>query len=220
MSSARSISQTLASLAADALVPLYRAQRPISTAVWRLLRLARLRSVTAGVVPISTQFDGPVQTVGRPRLHLGPRCRLGRDVFFETQDEGRIEIGADVRINRGCLLVSYSRISIGSDCLIGEYVSIRDADHGMCPGQPMRLQPHAARPITIGDDVWIARGAVILSGVSVGSGAVVGANSVVTKDVPPLTIVAGVPARVLRRRDTRGPVLSKPAVSDPQAEAS
>jgi acetyltransferase-like isoleucine patch superfamily enzyme len=162
--------------------------------------LASLRSVVGGTIPVTTQFDGRVRATGCVRLLLGDRCRLGRDVFFETQGEGRIEIGARVRINSGCVLVSYSRIAIGDDCLIGEYVSIRDADHGMEPGEPMRSQPHTSSPITIGNDVWIGRGAAILRGVTIGSGAVVGANSVVTKDVPEMTIVAGIPARILRVR--------------------
>jgi acetyltransferase-like isoleucine patch superfamily enzyme len=178
---------------------------PFERTACRFWRLADLRSRISGNVPVTTQFDGPVRTSGKVRLRLGERCRLGRDVFFETCQDGRIEISADVRINMGCVLVAYSRITIGKDCLIGEYVSIRDANHGTEPGLPMRLQPHSIAPISIGDDVWIGRGTVILKGVTIGSGAVIGANSVVTKDVPEMMIVAGVPARVLRRRDAGKP---------------
>jgi len=167
----------------------------------RLMRLARLRAGARGPIPVSTQFDGPVQIAGRVRLQLGAHCRFGQDLFLETPNEGCIKLGARVRVNRGCVFVSYAQITIGDDCLIGEYVSIRDADHGLRPGPPMRTQPHSAAPITIGNDVWIARGAVILKGVTIGTGAVVGANSVVTRDVPEMTIVAGVPARIIRRRD-------------------
>lgn len=189
-----------ADLAASVLGGVCRAAAPPARAVLRLWRLARLRGQCSGGVPVSTQFDGPVQVAGRPRLHMGECCRLGQDVFFETCGAGEIQIGARTRINRGTLLVAHAGIVIGDDCLIGEYVSIRDADHGTVPGRPMRTQAHTAARITIGADVWIARGAVILKGVRIGDGAVVAANSVVTRDVAPGAIVAGVPARVLRQR--------------------
>jgi acetyltransferase-like isoleucine patch superfamily enzyme len=190
----------LVSALADAVAGLVSIARPAVVPWIRLIRLASLRSRTLGEVPVTTQFDGPVRTAGRVRLRLGQHCRLGHDVFLETQLEGCLDIGHRVRINRGCVLVSYSSIQIGDDCLIGEYVSIRDADHGIQPGGPMRTQPHEHAPIVIGDDVWLARSAVILKGVTIGSGAVVGANSVVTRDVPPMAIVAGCPARFVRWR--------------------
>jgi acetyltransferase-like isoleucine patch superfamily enzyme len=167
----------------------------------RFWRLASLRAVVDGDVPVTTQFDGPVETGARLRLELGPRCRLGRRVFMETCEEGRIRLGANVRVNAGTFIVSYAEITVGRDSLIGEYVSLRDADHGLGTDRPIRLQPHTASPIRIGEGVWIGRGAVILKGVTIGAGAVVAANSVVTRDVRPLAIVAGVPARELRLRE-------------------
>jgi acetyltransferase-like isoleucine patch superfamily enzyme len=171
----------------------------------RFWRLARLRSRVEGVVPVSTQFDGSVETAGRLRLELGEHCRLGRRVFLETCDGGVIRVGPHTRINTGCFIVSYAEISIGRDCLIGEYVSLCDADHGLATDRPIRQQPHRASAIRVGDGAWIGRGAVILKGVTIGPGAVVAANSVVTKDVPPMTIVAGSPARALRTREAVAP---------------
>lgn len=181
----------------------YRATRVPARYVARLWRLARLRALVAGRVPATTQFDGPVLVAGRPRLTLGEHCRLGHEVFFETGPHGSITVGGHTRINRGTLIVAHTRLTIGRDVLIGEYVSIRDADHGLELGSPMRTQPHTAAPITIGSDVWIARGAVILKGVTIGDGAVIAANSVVTRAVPAHAIVAGAPARVLRFRSER-----------------
>ena len=166
----------------------------------RLGRLARFRSRASGVIPFSTQLDGDVHVSGRPRVELGAQCRIGRDVFFETVGEGSIALGNNVRINAGCFLVSYASVRIGNDCLIGEYVSIRDADHGLDGEGPMRSQAHRFAAVVIEDDVWIGRGAAVLRGVRVGKGAVVGANSVVTKDVPAMTIVGGCPAKVIRKR--------------------
>ncbi len=174
--------------------------RPVLRYPIRLVRLADLRSRAIGTIPISTQFDGPVHTGGRIRIEVGEHCRFGRDVFLETCEQGRIRIGENVRINTGVTLVSYAGIAIGNDCLIGEYVSIRDANHGTHPDSVMRTQPHGSLPISIGDDVWIGRGSVILKGVQIGSGAVVGANSVVTHDIEPMVIAGGVPAKIIRRR--------------------
>ena len=178
-----------------------RAAGAIAAPLLRFWRLASLQGRVDGVVPVTTQFDGPVESDGRLRLELGEHCRFGRRVYLETSEGGVIRVGANVRINAGTFLVSYTEVSIGKDSLIGEYVSIRDADHGVEPGRPIREQPHASRGITIGEGVWIGRGAVVLKGVTIGAGAVVAANSVVTRDVRPLAIVAGAPAREIRMRD-------------------
>jgi acetyltransferase-like isoleucine patch superfamily enzyme len=186
-------------LAAGLAVPLRllgRAAAPLR----RFWRLASLKAAADGEVPATTQFDGPVEVGERLRLDLGPHCRLGRRVFLETCEEGRIRLGANVRVNTGTFIVAYAEITIGRDSLIGEYVSLRDADHGLEADRPIRLQGHTARPIHIGEGVWIGRGAVILKGVTVGAGAVIAANSVVTRDVRPMAIVAGAPARELKLR--------------------
>ncbi|MBL8764886.1 MAG: acyltransferase [Phycisphaerae bacterium] len=193
------------SLAANTLAAAWRAVGPVTSPVARLGRLAALRARAGTAVPASTQFDGPVRVgEGVLRLSLGAACRLGRDVYLETSEGGRIELGSRVRLNSGVFVVSYARVRIGDNCLIGERVSIRDADHGSAPGTPMRDQPHVSAPITIGDDVWIGCGAVILKGVTIGSGAIIGAGSVVTKDVPPMGIAVGAPARVVRVRGEPG----------------
>jgi acetyltransferase-like isoleucine patch superfamily enzyme len=168
----------------------------------RFWRLAMLRSMVDGVVPLSTQFDGPVRTAGRVRLQMGEHCRLGRDVFFETPGDGVIRIGDHTRINSGVFIVARQEVRIGNNCLVGEYVSIRDANHGIAPNRLIRTQPHNAAAIQVGNDVWICRGAVILKGSQIGDGAVVGANGVVTKGCESNEIVAGVPARRIHcRRD-------------------
>jgi acetyltransferase-like isoleucine patch superfamily enzyme len=182
-----------------------RAGTCISRFPGRIWRLARFRSRASGTIPFSTQVDGAIHVSGRPRVKLGSHCRLGRDVFFETVGEGSVVIGDHVRINAGCFLVSYAGITIGNDCLIGEYASVRDADHGIAGDQPIRGQPHRSAPIVIEDNVWIGRGVAVLRGVRIGAGAVVGANSVVTRDVPAKSVVAGCPARVIRKRGEEGP---------------
>lgn len=166
----------------------------------RAYRLAGLRMACKGTIPASTQFDGPVNLIGTGRLTLGEYCRIGREVLFETEGSGEIVIGSHVRINSGCTIVAHSRVTIGDDTLIGEYVGIRDSNHGIKHGSLIRLQPGSSSEIAIGRDVWIGRTACVLKGVVLGDGAVVGANSVVTKDVPQNSVVAGVPAEVIGHR--------------------
>ena len=86
-------------------------------------------------------------------------------------------------------------ISIGDGTLIGHRVTLATINHGLPPDQ---RHVHNIAPIVIGKDVWIGSGAILLPGVHVGDGAVVAAGSVVREDVPPRTIVAGVPARIIK----------------------
>lgn len=189
----------VAAVAALVLRPLRAAGRPFL----RFWRLASLKSRCEGRIPATLQFDGPVRVQGRPRVSFGDHCRLGRDVHLETGAGARIVIGDHVRINAGCFLVAHAGITIGSHTLIGEYAAIRDGNHGLAPDRPIREQPIDAAPIEIGEDAWIGRGAAVLKGVRLGAGAVVGANSVVTRDVPSGAVVVGSPARLLRQRPPR-----------------
>lgn len=138
---------------------------------------------------------------GTKSISLGKCCRLGMETELMTVGKGHIHLGDDTRLNRGCTIVSYSEVFIGDFTIIGEYASIRDANHGMKFGEPMRYQKHTTLPIRIGRDVWIGRGCCILPGVTIGEGPVIGANSVVSKDIPAYSIAAGVPAKIIRQRE-------------------
>ena len=107
-----------------------------------------------------------------------------------------IRVGRNVFINQACMLNDIGGIDIGDDVMIGPRVSLLTTGHPLDPGR--RRRQIVAAPIAIERNVWLGAGATVLQGVTVGSDAVVAAGAVVTRDVPPRTLVAGVPARVLR----------------------
>ena len=108
----------------------------------------------------------------------------------------RLTVGDQVQIGEFCVLRANGGLTIGSRVLVASNVVITTRAH---PIEPPRFDVMEDAPIVIGDDVWIGAGAVVLPGVTIGDGAVVAAGAVVSRDVEPGTVVAGVPARVLRR---------------------
>ena len=113
-----------------------------------------------------------------------------------------LSIGSGSSFNDYCFITSSSSIVIGCNVLCGEFVSIRDADHAFSKKDILiRSQGYVKKEIEIQDNVWIGRGATILKGVCIGEGTVVGANSVVTKSVPPFSVVGGVPAKIIKARE-------------------
>jgi maltose O-acetyltransferase len=110
---------------------------------------------------------------------------------------GRLHIGDDVFINYGGSIYAGLFVSIGNRCLLGNHVILMDNDfHFARPDQ--RLQRPPSRPVIIEDDVWVGARVTILRGVTIGRQSVIGAGSVVTRDIPPGVVAAGVPARVIR----------------------
>ena len=179
---------------------LFKLTHPFRSLWRRIYFTARLSADVSGM-DFSVECDGRVHVSGTANIELGRRCRLGMEVELRSDEGGPIRIGDDTRLNRGCTLTSYSQISIDDWAIMGEFVSIRDANHGIKRGEPMRYQPHTCEPILIGRDVWIGRGSCILPGVTIGEGAVIGANSVVNKDVPAYAIAAGIPVKVIKMRE-------------------
>ncbi len=114
-----------------------------------------------------------------------------------------LTVGADTYIGPHSVLGAGGGIAIGRNVTMGAYVQLLGEDHGFAdPDRPINEQGVSRQGIRIGDDCWLGNSVIVLDGVSIGMGAVVGAGSVVTRDVPPRTIVAGNPARVIRERGT------------------
>jgi acetyltransferase-like isoleucine patch superfamily enzyme len=116
--------------------------------------------------------------------------------------EGRVEIGDKTVMGQECTISAYQHVRIGQQCVIADRAMFIDFDHGVVEVErPIRQQGIYKRDVIVGSNVWIGYGACILRGVSVGDNAIVGTNSVVTKDVPANAVVAGIPARVIRMRE-------------------
>lgn len=161
-----------------------------------------------------------------PRVRFGPRCDVRRgarflvgrgapvrfgaacvlDHGFTLECRGRLEVGEGTVFGHHCTVASDVDIEIGRGCLIAELVSIRDHDHAFAAtDQPIVEQGRSSAPVRIGDNVWIGGKATVTKGVTIGSNTVVGAHAVVTGDLPPDCVAAGVPARVLRPRPASEP---------------
>jgi acetyltransferase-like isoleucine patch superfamily enzyme len=113
-----------------------------------------------------------------------------------TADFGKnISLGKGVFINSGCRFQDQGGISIGDDCLIGHNAVIATLQHDIHPSRRGDLIPS---PVVIGRNVWLGANVTVLPGVTIGDDAVIGAGSIVTKDIPVGTIAVGSPARVVR----------------------
>ncbi|MBU6536307.1 sugar O-acetyltransferase [Streptomyces mayonensis] len=109
-----------------------------------------------------------------------------------------ITIGARTFVNYNLTALDVAAITVGEDCQIGPGVQLLTPTHPVEPG-PRRDKLEAARPITIGDNVWLGGGAVVLPGVTIGDDSVIGAGAVVTRDVPAGVVAVGNPARPVRK---------------------
>lgn len=142
-----------------------------------------------------------VEIVNPDRMHLGEAVVIESYALVACSREGSLAIGDGVFVGRGVVIAAGDcELTIGAGSGVGEYSSIRNTNHGIAPGERWQVQPQVCRPIRIGADVWIGGRCAILHGVTIGDGAVVGANSVVTHDVEPYAVVAGAPARAIRHR--------------------
>jgi maltose O-acetyltransferase len=148
--------------------------------------------------------------VSNGHLHLrGPgtiRIGSGANAWARAEDnflttlapDAVIEVGDNVRLN-GCDIQAATRVTVGDDCILGSCIVVDTDYHSV---EIDRREPGAAvatRPVSIGRNVWVAGNAAVLKGVTIGDDSVVGYGAVVVEDVPAGVVVAGNPARVVRR---------------------
>lgn len=159
-------------------------------------RLRELETIEIGegcfIAPEAHLFGEP----GRGVV-IGRRCAIAAEAFLH----GPLHLGDDVSINaRASLDGGRAGIEIGEGTRIATGATLYAFDHGLAPDHPMRVQPVESQGIRIGRDVWIGAQAGITDGVRIGDHAVVAMGAVVTREVAPWAIVAGVPARVIGDR--------------------
>ena len=160
---------------------------------------ALMSQLTASEIDESFGLFPPFHTDIRPRR----RRRVARRSVATEPRSGRkrpsgknTKIGKRVFINAGCQFQDQGGIEIGDDVLVGPQAIIATLNHDPDPDKRGGM---FAKPVVIGDKVWLGARVTICPGVRIGEGAIVGAGAVVTKDVPPRTVVAGVPARTIRQ---------------------
>lgn len=140
------------------------------------------------------------------RLEIGAEALLEPGVWLTAPGDARIRIGSGTFLNRNVMVAAVSLVEIGDHCMLANGCFVTDGNHRFDdPDAPVPWQGFDSKgPTRIGDNVWCGANVVVTSGVMIGQRTVVGANSVVTQDLPPFSIAAGAPARVLRTIDYGG----------------
>lgn len=137
----------------------------------------------------------------RRKLINGGGTRISPTVSFRNAE--RIRIGSKCHLGERCHLWAgdtEGEIHLGNDVSLAPGVFITASDYQFVSGIPFKSQPKRERNVTVGDDVWLGAGVVVVAGVTIGDGCVIGAGAVVTKDVPANSIAAGIPAKVVAMR--------------------
>ena len=134
------------------------------------------------------------------RLEIGQNALFEPHVWIAAPGKARVRIGSGSFLNVGVMVAALELVEIGDHCMFANGCLVTDADHRFDDlARPVPWQGFTTKgPTRLGDNVWCGTNVVITSGVTVGERCVIGANSVVTKDLPPRSIAAGVPAQVLR----------------------
>jgi acetyltransferase-like isoleucine patch superfamily enzyme len=154
--------------------------------------LLRRHFQRAGIIVVQDGLTLPiVRNSGRIEVE---NCAFFPGVRLECWKGATIRIGNGTYLNRNTEIVASQSVTIGRDCKIARDVIIMDTDQHPLPGAEL-----VSAPVVIEDRVWIGARVIVLKGVTIGHDAVIGAASVVTKDVPAGALVAGIPARVLRK---------------------
>ncbi|MDB4904558.1 MAG: putative acetyl transferase [Mucilaginibacter sp.] len=158
---------------------------------------------------VSIQY--PINLLGGKYISLGNRVFIGKGGVLTAWDQYKedvfyplISIGNNTEIGEDCHITAINSISIGSNVLLGKKITITDNSHGRTDINTLNLPPierplYSKGPVIIEDGVWIGDKATILANVRIGKNAIVGANALVTKNVPPNCVVGGVPAKILKQ---------------------
>lgn len=162
--------------------------------------------------PKAKLISYPIYMRGKKSLEYGTNLSIGYGCRFDLINPKKktLFIGENCEIGDYCHIVAVNEVIIGNNFLCASKVFISDTSHGVyigedcsLPSEPPKDRCYVSRSVIIGDNVWIGDNVVILPGVKIGSGCIIGANAVVTKSIEPNTIVAGVPAKPIKKFDEK-----------------
>ena len=181
----------------------------VTISMWRHIRTG-YKSRHMQHIGKSSVFKSRVRIIGAENISIGDFTTIGRGTLLSTWDvpyiEGRpqLVIGSHVSIPENCHISAAQSVIIGNDVLFGKSVTVTDNAHGQSTAEDMALPPgkrniFSKGPVRICDKVWLGDKVTVLPGVTIGEGAIVGANSVVTKDVPAHAVYTGIPAKLIKQ---------------------
>lgn len=183
--------------------------------IWQALKAASIGFYTS-LLKCRFKHFGSRSSIARPEMIVNPKnisigsytsfaegSVLECNTSYDHNDCGIITIGNRCMFGAHTHITSANKISIGDNLLTGRYVLITDNSHGLLVATELDLHPadrdiSSKGPVRVGNNVWIGDKVTILANVTIGDGAIIAANAVVTRDVPPNSIVAGVPAKVIK----------------------
>jgi acetyltransferase-like isoleucine patch superfamily enzyme len=141
-----------------------------------------------------------LEALRQGRLEIGAQTLFEPGVWITAPGAARVHIGSGTFLNQGVMVAALELVEIGDHCMFANGCFVSDAAHRFDdPHEPVPWQGFTSKgPTRIADNVWCGAHVVITSGVTIGERSVIGANSVVTRDIPPFSIAAGSPAKVLR----------------------
>ena len=169
-------------------------------------------------VPLRCDGEGVVHVSERTKLGYPMAARYGSGaIMLQARSEGAvIRIGRHCAFSNNVSIIAVESVEIGDDCLIGELVSIMDSDfHGIDPDR-RRAGPARTAPVKLQDNVWLGSRVIVQKGVTIGRNSIIAPNAVVTSVIPPDSIAAGVPARVIGSLSEESPETQRD--SSPQAK--
>ncbi len=191
----------------SSLVKAYK-QYPLRSFVWMAICLIRTKLFYKSAKIIRFPFD----IRGRSHIALGKQFTSGYSCRLEAYPRNNdtavlLKIGDNVEINDYVHITAMEKVVIGNNVLIASKVYISDCSHGIYsgPGEhsspliPPNSRSYQSKPVILEDNVWLGEFVSVLPGVSIGKGTIVGANSVVSKDLPPFVIAVGIPAVPIKK---------------------
>ena len=150
----------------------------------------------------------PMRILGKRRIYIGNGVTILNLARIETlyawgdvELKGKLTIGDNTSFEQCCHVIAAKNITIGKGCVFSAFVYISDCSHGYNPNEGIMESDLNIKPVRIGDHCFVGIGSSILPGVTIGNNVVIGANSVVTKDIPDNSMAVGCPARMIKKYD-------------------